>query len=215
MTLRSAADDRRVFINIFGRDEYRMGAFRPGALDTVIDVGAHVGIFARRAARCARRVLSFEPAPETYEFLDRNVEGCPNVVLTRAAVTDHGGTARPHVFAEPTDNSLFPDGREDLRAVVEVDATTLLDVFERHGVERCDLLKLDVEGAEYAIVFGAPEDLWRRVDRVAMEYHLVPGAPSSWSGEGIAAVLRRAGHEVEVLPRGHHPGKGLLFSTRR
>jgi FkbM family methyltransferase len=215
MTLRSSTEDRRVFLHVFARDEYRLGWLDRAGADTVIDVGAHVGIFASRTAHLARRVVSFEPSPATLSLLLANVRGLPNVTVVPKAVSDRRGTATIHVLPEPSGNSLFPGPDSAGTEQVAVETLSLADVFAEHAVDRCDLLKLDCEGAEYPIVFGAPREIWGRVRRVAMEYHRVEGAPPAWCAEGLRDWLREAGHEVHVEPRGHHPGKGLLFSTQK
>ena len=214
MTLRSAGEDRRIFLHIFGRDEYRLARYRKRAADTVIDVGAHVGVFAVRAARFAKRVLSYEPVPATFRLLVDNVRGLKNVTPIQRAISDGDQPAELHVFPEPSSNSLFPVKPETAIDKFWVETTTLSQVLTEHSLDRCDLIKLDCEGAEYPIIYGAPVSIWQRIDRVVMEYHLVRGAPDSWCGEGLAAHLTAAGHHVELKPKGHHPGKGFLFSVR-
>ncbi len=44
-----------------------------------------------------------------------------------------------------------------------VPAVSLADVFARCQIERCDLLKLDCEGAEYDILFNAPDGILQRI----------------------------------------------------
>jgi FkbM family methyltransferase len=215
MTLRTATDDRHLLLNIFGRDEYRLAEIEPRGADTVIDIGAHVGIFASRAAPFARRVLSYEPAPSTFRLLVDNVRRFANVTALPQAVTDRRGRAEIHVFREPSGNSLYPVEPAGALEKIAVDTVSLADVFTDHAVGRCSLLKLDCEGAEYPIIFGAPRDLWARIDRVAMEFHRASGADPSWSGPGLAEYLSGLGHEVDLHLRRNHPGKGLLFSARR
>jgi FkbM family methyltransferase len=213
LTLRTATADRKLFISIFARDEYGLSSLESQGADTIIDIGAHVGIFAARVAPFAKRVLSYEPVSATFQLLVENLRNVRNVTATQKAVTDRRGTADIHVFEEPSSNSIFPPQPHGAARTVAVDTVSLADVVEEHSVERCDLLKLDCEGSEYPLIFGAPRALWQRIDRVAMEYHAVAGAPVSWSGEGLAAYLEEVGHAVELRPKGHHPGKGVLFST--
>src|SRR6266508_6011309 len=52
-----------------------------------------------------------------------------------------------------------------------VKAVSLKDIFDAHAVEQCDFLKLDCEGAEYDILFSLAVDYFRRIKRIAMEYH--------------------------------------------
>jgi FkbM family methyltransferase len=215
LTLRTDTDDRRVFLQIFGRDEYRLARLEKRGLGTVVDIGAHAGIFAARVAPFARRVVSFEPSPATLLLLRANVAGLPNVTVVPKAVTDRRGSGVIHVLPEPSGNTLYPARPEPDATRVTVDCLSLADAFAAYGVDRCDLLKLDCEGAEYPIVLGAPADIWSRVERVAMEFHRVEGAPPDWCADGIAARLSACGHDVDVERRRHHAGKGLIFSRRK
>ena len=48
---------------------------------------------------------------------------------------------------------------------------TPLDIFDENGLERCNLLKIDCEGAEYDIFYNTPAEYFDRIDRIRMEYH--------------------------------------------
>jgi hypothetical protein len=54
---------------------------------------------------------------------------------------------------------------------VVAQALTLTEIFERGQVERCNFLKIDIEGAEYSLVEKTPEGIWSRVERIVMETH--------------------------------------------
>jgi FkbM family methyltransferase len=73
-----------------------------------------------------------------------------------------------------------------------VPVTTLAAVAATHGLERIDLLKIDVEKAEAEVLAGIGDALWPRIDRIVMELHDV--------GDRLAAVcelLRSRGFDVE------------------
>lgn len=213
--LRTGTDDRQVFNDIFARDEYELDAFRPGELGTVIDIGAHVGLFAVRAAPLARRVVSYEPFPESYELLAENVRRFPHVTPQRLAVAERRGTANLFTAGTVSRHSLFSSWTERPEAPpVPVDTLSLADIFEEHRIDACDLLKIDCEGGEYAILLGAPVELLRRVRRVAVEYHPLPGAAEGWSASGLAARLAEAGHVTRQRSRSRHRGLGVLFSSQ-
>jgi FkbM family methyltransferase len=131
---------------------------RPG--DAVWDVGANVGYYTLLAAACVGpegRVVGFEPFPAATRRLEANVRlnGFDHVRCVQAAVADTEGRA-----------TLFHDGAQPdgvaslLRAgqgLLEVTCTTLsLDRFQAESGERPPrLVKVDVEGAEMAVLMGA------------------------------------------------------------
>lgn len=177
---------------------------------TFVDVGANEGYFAMVAAGLVGpggRVVAVEPQARLHPVLRRNVElhGAANVVLARAAITDRPGTAR--LFMAPDTNTgssgLTRTTRYGL-ATETVETLTLAELFDRHGVDRADLLKIDIEGSEYEAVLGAPELFQaRRVRAVALELHPHFLARRGLSAEPILAELHRAGYTPDA--RFHPP----------
>src|SRR6185503_6407505 len=75
---------------------------------TVLDVGAHIGYYTLLAAKRVKQVYCFEPDPETFQLLSRNVRtnGHTNVGCFQSAVSDKTGRANFHVDSEAWANSL-------------------------------------------------------------------------------------------------------------
>ncbi len=212
--LRGGTMDRHIFHRIFARDEYRLNGIPPNSLQTVIDAGAHIGIFSIRAARRAGRVISLEPEPGNHALLLQHTAPFPNVIPCCKALAGKGETASLQIFQDPSAHSLLPHP-PGARGSISVDCLTLEDVFSQHGIERCDLLKIDCEGAEYEILYSIPRELWRRIDRIYLEYHPAGDGPDIWSGERLARHVSSAGYEVSLVPRRKARGSGHLFCRRR
>ena len=210
--LRPAAEDFEVFQEVFLRDTYRVGQLRP-SLGTVLDLGAHVGLFALRVAALAERVICVEPAAANAAVLEqtvrRNALG-DKVRLHRGAITA-GTTPRVSLFLAGRDygHSLQASyaARWGAPTHEEVPAWGLAELFEREQIDRCGLLKCDIEGAEYAVFEAAPRDLLERIDRLILEVHLLR---PRWEEPRLArlmAKLRDAGLTVAFgSPR--RPAKG-------
>jgi FkbM family methyltransferase len=212
--IRSGSLDRHIFHRIFARDEYRLGTIPLDSLEVVIDVGAHVGLFALRAAPLARRLLAYEPAPANFELLRKNVERLARVEPRAALVAGSAGRARLYLSSDPAAHSLFPPLAGETAPALEVEATTIEAIFAQEEIERCDLLKLDCEGAEYQVLRAVPAGLWPRIERIALEYHPAP-AGESWSGEKLTRFLEEMGLRVSIRPSRKEAGRGLLFARRR
>jgi FkbM family methyltransferase len=212
--LRPAPMDRHTFHRIFARDEYRLNSLPPGALGTVIDVGAHIGLFAVRVAPLAKRVLSFEPVADNFDALRRNVGHYPHVTPVCRAVAGRRGTATIYVSANPSAHSMHPAEADRRTGAATVETLSLADVFADYAVDRCDLLKLDCEGAEYEILDALPDDLWPRIARLVMEFHPVDGGAAGWTGPDLAKRLASRGFRVDLVPHPKHPTKGHLFAVR-
>jgi FkbM family methyltransferase len=209
--LRSAPTDRQILHRIFARDEYRLNAIPPDAWDTVIDVGAHIGLFALRSALIARRILCYEPARDNYSVLQHNLAH-PDYSHIRAfplAVSGRPGLHTLHLSENPAAHSVL--SRNAPGAHVEVSALTLENIFSAHEIQKCDLLKLDCEGSEYEILGAVSDHLWARIQRIHMEYHPRP------AGEGdigqLVLLLENHGHKCQVAPSRSKRGRGHLFSV--
>ena len=211
VTLRCGTPDTQCFHHIFGCDEYRLDALPAGCLDTVIDVGAHVGLFAVKAAVLARRVVAIEPVEGNFRLLAQNVAASrlKNVKCMKACLAERDGTARIFIAGRNDGHSIYGSGSGPAETVP---AFTLESVFRNEEVDRCSFLKLDCEGAEYAALFGAPKELLDRIGRIVLEYHPVPDP--TCTGERLAAHLRMAGFEVEIQP-GKKKTQGLIFANRK
>jgi FkbM family methyltransferase len=161
------------YVDIFQLDEYEhVKGFtsRPG--DVVIDAGANVGFFSLKRAVSvgpAGRVYSFEPNPTAYEHLVRNVDGnrLRQVRCFCKALSDVEGTVG---FSATVRGSSCGRIVHDSDAV-SVQATTLDLLVEREGLDRIDLLKMDVEGHEPDVVRGGLGRALSITRRVVMESH--------------------------------------------
>ncbi len=122
--------------------------------DTFIDIGANVGYFTLIASPLVGptgKVHSFEPVPEVFASLRRNValNGLSNVRMNRAAVFDEDRDLE--IFLPVDGNSgtgtFFkrPNAPGDS---VQCPAHSLDDYVKREGIERIRLVKMDIEGAE-------------------------------------------------------------------
>jgi FkbM family methyltransferase len=122
---------------------------RPG--DIVVDGGAHAGYYTRlfsRAVGPGGRVLAFEVHPQTVELLRSNVAGHSNVEILGVALGSTDGEVT--LFEQPTSSaghSVAPH-KPGLVASHAVPMRSLPSVLRECGLERFDLLKLDIEGSE-------------------------------------------------------------------
>src|SRR5262252_4403222 len=141
---------------------------RPGM--TVFDIGAHIGLFGLGAAQRvgqSGRVVAFEPAPQTLAVLRRHVayNGFERLIdVQPVVVSDSEQPVSFFVYQASMAASMSRANVEDLNPEqrttpaqeVLVPALTL-DAFCRERSMRPDVIKIDVEGAEYRVLNGARE----------------------------------------------------------
>lgn len=137
----------------------------------IFDVGAHVGSVARKYRQLfpLASIYCFEPFPPSFEQLLQNLEGDSRISCYKVAVSEKRGKAVLNANLSSSTNSLLAtdprgsrywgEGLLDTNAQVEVDTTTIDCFFHENGISHIDILKLDVQGAEFAALNGATEVL--------------------------------------------------------
>jgi FkbM family methyltransferase len=175
------------------------GLVQPG--HTVVDVGASIGMYSLCAARIvgeAGSVLAFEPTPRTYRVLVENLKfnGFWDNGLVRAhqlALGETTGTAS--LYCHPGDfgfNTLYrrDDGGEEIAVRVAAFDEMFPDVH-------VDVVKIDAEGAEPAILAG----MARTIERNAKIAIIIEFAPSHLERAGVNATgfARQLLHRYDVL----------------
>lgn len=119
----------------------------------ILDLGAHLGTFTLAAAASGRRVIAVEASPRNFDLLTRSVRAnrVENLVtIVQVAVGDRAGTARfqqEGAWGQVTD-SLWA------RDVVEVQVRPVPELLADLRVGHVDVVKLDVEGSEIAVLDG-------------------------------------------------------------
>lgn len=166
-----------VFVEIFGSKVYEPDArFAIRENDVVVDIGAHIGMFSLHAAGRARsgRIVACEPFTPHFALLAQNVRQnhLDRITPLHLGVSDQPGKLEMFytVGSEPDNTSLFTGSIAGARRE-SIDVVSLEGLFESQKIERCDLLKIDCEGAEYKIFDGASSAVFARINRVAMEWH--------------------------------------------
>ena len=159
--------------SIYSHDSCRV---KPG--DIVLDAGAHVGLWSRRAlALGASRVIAIEPVPTTIECLQRNLEG----EIKAGKVTIYPkGVWNEDDFLEMT---LYPGGsirdgfimnHKDLPSRKQkLPLTTIDRIVKELGLSQVNFIKMDIQGSERQALAGAAETIRRFHPGMAISvYHL-------------------------------------------
>ena len=176
----------------------------------VIDVGAYDGAY----ARMARSLLAdtaiihcFEPNPSSFARLQIHAG---SLFVHEMALAAQSGTSTLHEDpGVPTMATLSPDalavvGRAPTRQMT-VDVSTLDEFCSERAIDRIDLLKLDVEGAELAVLQGAAELLDEgRIGIVQFEFGFAHVATRTFLRE-FFDLLGGTRDIYRVAPRGLVP----------
>ena len=203
---------------------YYTGTYEPSVMrfiaqelrrgDTFVDIGAHIGLHALVAARRLRelgggRVFAFEPTRDSATKLRlAAARNRSNVEVIEAALGDTTGTA--DLYADPAYAPEDAGVRSQYGTgpLVQTIPVTTFDAWaQTAGLDRLDVVKIDVEGAEPLVIRGMRASLARLRPRALIV-------------EMKAATLQRAGTDATMLRQllqgsGYAPtGRPLLFHNQ-
>ena len=175
----------------------------------VIDAGANIGLFAMvmLAARPDARVHSLEPGAATFALLEANARANPAFAWRahRLAVWRAAGPVAFGAMDASTSSridELAPGGRVEM-----VEAVTLGGFAAQHAPGPIFLVKLDVEGAEEAVL-ASSEAMLDRVEHLLLEIH-----PPRADEARVMAILSAHFPHVARLP-GRRSAKPLVLASR-
>lgn len=206
--LRTNTTDIQAFTNVWLFNEYKDLTIEQN--DTIIDIGAHVGLFTLFVSQhCKKgRILCFEPIKENYDALSDNIQlnKLENVKTFQSAVADKSGITKIFLSDDFSAHSLHGNG-----VGRDVTSISLKEIFDVNKIENCDLLKLDCEGSEYAILNALPELYYNRTKKIIMEYHMAYKKPELL--QELLVKLEEMNYEVTI----HEKDKdsGILLASKR
>ena len=146
----------------------------------IVDLGANIGLslalFSERYPEA--RIYGFEPAPDNFEILQLNIAACPNVQAFQVAVVPQDGRV----------GLINPDGQQDsyrfggAGGSNSVEGWSMSTVIRKLGIDKIDILKIDIEGAEYEL-FESAQDWLGHVNTILVEVH-------EHEKPGVTALIR-------------------------
>ncbi|GAA3096579.1 FkbM family methyltransferase [Streptosporangium carneum] len=175
---------------------------RPTVIDVGANIGGASVLFGK--ARPDARIFAIEPVPHLCRAIELNARLHDiDVVVIPCAVGDTRrqtvvtyypkNTAMSGLLADQADREVLKAylvGHEEAASEAGLDAMvaellvgesiecsvkTLGQALEGHPIDRVDLLKIDVEKAEWQVLHGINDELWQRIDQVVMEVHDIDG----------------------------------------
>lgn len=172
--------------------------------DTVLDIGANIGIMSVHMSRKASKVIAFEPVPENIFTLKRILTffKVKNILLHEIALGDRNGDIEmvmPQIGAvkmqglsHVVDESI-KDFNEGIKYKVSLQK---LDAVEGLSKEKITAIKIDVENYEYPVLKGAEELIRKNKPMIYIEL---------WDNENrqnCFRFIKELGYEIKVLVNG-------------
>lgn len=163
-------------------DLYSRGDVQVKAGDVVLDCGANVGVFTRKALRAgARTIVAIEPAPENIEVLRRNFRdeiAKGQVIVYPKGVWFKDDMLVLHVHPHNSAADSFVLEQQGSHATDQkLPLTTIDKLVTELKLSRVDFIKMDIEGAEVKALIGAQQTLAAHRPRLALSAYHVPDHP--------------------------------------
>lgn len=179
-----------------------------------LDVGANFGEISLVAAKCvglSGRVIAFEPMDGVANELELNARhnGLTQITLVRMGLSDRSAQHVP-IYAScdqgtPGDQhkglgSLFGNAA-DTKPVQQINVTTLDEWVAAHPIDRIDMLKIDIEGAELPCLTGARHTLQTFKPRLIVEIQEPTAVAAGYHARDILDFLAELGYTGHRIDR--------------
>ena len=187
-----------------------MPGYAPGPGHVVVDLGAHIGSFALLVGKTGAIVHAIEARRETFSLLRINAKmnGLDNVHAHRLALSDRDGECQ--LYYSWMGN--WGDSIVDVSTVGSetVPCQTLTRFMTEQGIQHCDLLKSNCEGAEFRILLSTPPDVLARIERMIVQYHC--DKESKLREDALLRHLELSGFKTNVINR--EDNRGWIIARR-
>lgn len=140
--------------------------------DIIVDIGSHIGSFSFFAANINNtKVISYEPDPDTYNLLLKNIEinKIKNIAAHNKAVTNKNSKTTLYKNEADGGNSIYKSKTSTRKVITK--STTIKNIFVENKINIINFLKIDCEGSEGLIFKYINKNTLKKIDKISMEYH--------------------------------------------
>ena len=139
-----------------------------------VDVGANIGAVSlfvdsfnkAREDDSKIKVYAVEPEPNNLYLLNQNIQNNPteNITIVSNAIWHEEAMVS---ISNRGGNSSIVDLEEDSSEVL---AITLETLFSTYSIEEVDVMKIDIEGAEFDLIINTPAETLAKINRLVLEF---------------------------------------------
>ncbi len=209
--LRVKSTDIMAFTHVWLLEEYSKQGFEIRDTDIVIDIGAHIGLFALFSSQFCKngKIYCFEPVKENFELLESNLElnNIDNVIVANTAISINCGIVTVYLDKDESGHSMYGTGSKQ----IDVKSLSLQNVFDSNKLEKCNLLKIDCEGEEYKIIDSLPIQYFDKINKMCIEYHFVDTKPHLL--QDMVKKLKSLSYIIDT--RNILPSIGFLYAKKK
>lgn len=189
-------------------DKYLKGK----TFDTVVDVGANIGLWTEyimHSANC-KKVFSVEPNTEALKVLKNSFDNKVTVVEKAMATKD----GELEFFVDENNSTISSvaefDGRSNIK--YKVGAISFKSFISQYNLDKIDLFKVDIETGEYDLFDSFDESDFAKINNMLVEFHVMGGRTYEKDATNLINMIKKAG--FFVYANSLHMHGGFLFATR-
>ena len=159
-----------------------------GENDTVIDIGANIGIYAIPLAKRVKKVIAVEPHPKTFEMLEKSIRlnNLKNIIPIKKAISNTGKKVLFNLSVRPMESGIASSNEMD--STIEVDSIDLDSMLSTEN--KVNWLIIDVEGLELSVLSGARNILRKFHPKILIEVQ---------NYDKVKEMLINEGYSIEHL----------------
>tara|TARA_B110001454_G_scaffold59287_1_gene57998 strand:+ start:129 stop:911 length:783 start_codon:yes stop_codon:yes gene_type:complete len=209
--IRVNSTDLMALTHVWLIEEYSKHDFRIEKTDTVIDVGAHIGLFSLHTSQICKegKIYAFEPMKKNFDILKSNIQlnNFLNIKAENYAISNSSSKIIIYENSDESGHSKFIETNNP----IEVTSKSLNDIFDNEKIKKCNLLKLDCEGSEYEIIDSLKDENFEKIEKMIIEYHLADSNPELL--ENLKNKLKNKLYKISIEPLFHDIG--FLYAIKK
>lgn len=199
-----------VLFEIFYNNDYKISLSNPV---NIVDIGSNIGdstiYFSKRFSNT--KIYSIEPNNKVYRLQKENLKlnKINNVVTFNQAISDKNGTRDFYLSPASGLSGFTKNNTSSIK--VKVKTSNLDSFFKQCSISRCDLLKLDCEGAEFDILLNSNDRTLLKVENFIVEYH---DDKNKGSHDSIVQLFRRLKYKVTIKKHAIESSIGIIYAKK-
>ncbi len=215
-----------VFIEVYLKEQYSLDKYGFSEPSVILDIGGFMGISALFYANRYpdKKIHVYEPVPFNFNYIRKNINinNLQNRVFPYQEAVFESNTTEELTFttdlSDMGGSSLIkarkvPSTAENPNATkIKVKTVAFNDILTELDSDQI-FIKMDIEGAEYPILYNSDKNLIRKCSSMILEYHFRD--KEKRNGDYLHKFIESLGYQVTILPDQVNPRLGLMMCSRK